>query len=51
MRKLLYALALTIGASTVVPAVQAREVVIVRKHRWHHHYRHHYHPPIVIERW
>lgn len=47
MRKLLYALALTIGAATLVPAVQAREVVIVTRHHWrHHHYRHY----IVIER-
>jgi hypothetical protein len=49
MRKLLYALALTIGASTLVPAVQAREVVIVKKHRRHYHHRHH-HEPVVIER-
>jgi hypothetical protein len=49
MRKLLYALALTIGASTLVPAVQAREVVIVKKHRRHYHHRHH-HAPVVIER-
>jgi hypothetical protein len=48
MRKLLCALALTIGASSLVPAVQAREVVIVKKHRRHHHYRHH--RPVVIER-
>ena len=49
MRKLLYALALTIGASTLVPAVQAQEIVIVKRHHRHYHYRH-YHHPIVIER-
>ena len=50
MRKLLCALALTIGASTIVPAVQAREIVIVRRHHRHYHYRHYHHHPIVIER-
>jgi hypothetical protein len=49
MRKLLYALALTIGASTLIPATQAREVVIVKKHRRHYHHRHH-HERVVIER-
>jgi hypothetical protein len=49
MRKLLYALALTIGASTLIPAMQAREVVIVKKHRRHYHHRHH-HERVVIER-
>jgi hypothetical protein len=49
MRKLLYALVLTIGASSLVPAVQAREVVIVKKHRRHYHHRHH-NERVVIQR-
>jgi hypothetical protein len=49
MRKLLYALALTVGISALVPMAPAREVVVVEHHhrRHHHHYRHHH--PVVIE--
>ncbi|MBV8728357.1 MAG: hypothetical protein JO336_00975 [Acidobacteriia bacterium] len=47
MRKLLCALALAIGVTAVIPAAQAREVVVVKRHHHRHHYRHR---NVVIER-